>query len=680
VGKTRLSLEIAERAQERFPDGVTFVPLADISDPAHIVSKIAQVLDVREGGSQPLLETLIGYLQDKRQLLVLDNFEQLATGAPVVGELLTACPGLSVLVSSRVLLQLRGEYEVAVPPLDTPGERLLELEQLGRNPAVRLFVERARAASAAFALGPANASAVAEICRKLDGLPLAIELAAARIRLLTPQAMLGRLDNRLGLLTGGARDLPLRQQTLRGSIELSHGLLAPEDQRLFARLAVFVGGFTLESADAVCGGDVLDGIATLVNNSLLRTEAALDGQPRFRMLETIREYALERLADLGEQADLQRAHAGYFFGKIANEMGGKLFSPEALPWLNWLESEHANIGVALGWGLANSAEPAPAIIGLLSWYWYRRGYLSEGRAWTERALASPLTAGWTPGRVFALHANALLATWQGDLHAALSSGESCVEVAREIGQPQLISRSVLALGVVRLNMGDYAGARPLVQEALNLFQAARSIFFTTSSLVHLGNLELGLGNAAAARAYLDRAYAGSRDYGERWSNAFVLNNLGEVARVQGDYDAAKRYYEESEALLRAMGDQDDLARLIHNLGYVAKHDGDLDAAKARFRESLDLFRLLANRRGIAECLMAFAGVAIREGRAIVAARLFGAADKMLTESGSSWWPADGPEVDRIEVEIRAELDERDFDLETERGRRMTLEEALAMVS
>lgn len=685
VGKTRLSLEVAAQVRAAFPDGVFFVPLADITDPALVDSKIAQILDVRDSGNQPLIETVKAFLRDKRILLVLDNFEQVAAAAPVVADLLTASARLKILVSSRVVLQLRGEQEFVVPPLETPDPTQLPgLEQLGQNQSVQLFVERAQAADSKFALTVANASAVAEICQRLDGLPLAIELAAARVKLLPPQAMLSRLSNRLALLTGGARDLPQRQQTLRNSLDLSYSLLRSEEQTLFARLGVFVGGFTLEIAEAVCNPDgsldLLEGVSSLMNNSLLRPEDGMGGQPRFRMLETIREYALERLEQHSELAAMQQAHALYYFNKIATDMGDRLFSAQALMWLDWLESEHANIGAALEWGFTASAEELPTIIALLHWYWYRRGYLGEGRNWSRRMLESPLAAGRTPARALTLGISAGLAMWQGDLNTARTHAEEELEIWQQLEEEQPVAMALAHVGVVYLNMGNDAAAHPLLKESQALFKELDNAYFCAITLVHLGNVSLGLGNPTEARAWLDQAYVASREVGEAWINSFVLNNLGEVARVQGDYEAARRYYEESELLLRSTGDKGDLARFIHNLGYIAQHEGDIQKAEAQFTESLAMFRTLGNKRGIAECLVGFAGLRAIQGQARLAARLMGAAEAIMATNGAGWWPADRGEIERARAAIQSRLDEATFAAEWSKGQEMSLERAVASVA
>ena len=358
TGKTRLSLQVAQELLDQFPNGVYFVPLADDTNADQFISRVAQQLAVREGG-RPLLENVKDYLRDKEMLLVLDNFEQLVSAAPIVAELLAAAPQLKIITSSRIALNLLGEREFPVPPLELPqADDELAWEKLLENEAVTLFVERARTAHPNFVLTKDNASAVAEICRRLDGLPLALELAAARIKLLQPQAILTRLDDKLKLLTGGARDLPTRHQTLRNTLEWSYDLLHQDEKILYARLSVFVGGFTLEAAEAVCNMDgkldILEGLTSLLNNSLLRQEETVDGEARFGMLETIRAYALERLAERNETEALQTQHAMYYGDAIGNKMGFmQLYTANATQWLNWLEREHDNIRATLAWCLTN---------------------------------------------------------------------------------------------------------------------------------------------------------------------------------------------------------------------------------------------------------------------------------------------------------------------------------------
>ncbi|HSH78927.1 MAG TPA: adenylate/guanylate cyclase domain-containing protein, partial [Herpetosiphonaceae bacterium] len=395
TGKTRLGLQVAADLLDHFEHGVYFVNLAPISDPALVASAIAQPVAVREHGGKPLLESLKDYLRDKHLLLLLDNFEQVTAAAPLVADLLAAAPRLSVLVTSREVLHLYGEHDVAVLPLTLPDPgHPMPLERLTQYEAVRLFIERAQAARSDFAVTNENAPAVAEICYRLDGLPLAIELAAARIRLLPPQAMLQRLTSRLRLLIGGARNLPERQQTLRGAIAWSYDLLEQDEQTLFRRLAVFVGGFGLDAVEAVCNVpgdldvDVLDAVESLVGKSLLREAAAAD-EPRLGMLETIREYALERLDQGGEADETRRRHAAYFL-QVAEEAEPQLAGRQQIAWLNRLELEHDNLRAALRWAIdCGDAATALRLVGSLSRFWHDRGYAGEGRQWLAQALALP---------------------------------------------------------------------------------------------------------------------------------------------------------------------------------------------------------------------------------------------------------------------------------------------------
>jgi predicted ATPase len=686
TGKTRLGLRAAQEVLDHFPHGVFFVPLADDTDRNQFVSRVAQQLEVREGG-RPLLENIIDYLRDRRLLLMLDNFEQLVSAAPIVADLLTAAPQLKILVSSRIALNLHGEREFQVSPLELPQTASeLTVENLAGNESVLLFVERARAAHPNFALTDDNASTVAEICRRLDGLPLALELAAARVKILGPQAILARLDDRLKLLTGGARDLPARQQTLRNTLEWSYGLLNPDEKALYARLSVFVGGFTLEAAEAVCNSegrfDILEGLTSLVNNSLLRQEDKADGEPCFGMLETIRAYALERLADSGEMEALQQQHAHYFGNVIINEMGNQLFSAKALHWLNWLERENDNIRATLTWSLTASQgiELGAGLVFGLNWFWYRRGYLIEGRMWAERVLASTAMQPASPHRALALQSSGMLAVWQGKQDIGLAQLQESLAIEQRLEDGLMVSVLLLSNAVALINMGRDSAAQPLLQEARAIFKEQNNAPFHVVALVHLGNAELGLGNPEQARALLDGALAEARAIGENWLLTFALNNLGEVARTLGQYDRARTYYEECEALLRSTGDKGDLARFAHSLGYVAQDEGDYMRAETQFRKSLTMFRQLGNRRGMAECLAGLAGLRARQGQAQWGATMLSAAESLLQVTGGSWWPADRVEVERNREIIRSALDEAELTAARGKGQAMTLEQALAFAS
>jgi predicted ATPase/DNA-binding SARP family transcriptional activator len=676
VGKTRLALEVAREAVQRFPDGIVFVPLAGLDTPRLVLPTLARALGLLEAEGQPLLARLQTLLARQRLLLVLDNFEHLADAAPQLAELLAGTMHLTLLVTSRVTLRLRGEQEYPINPLELPDlERSASREQLLRNPAVQLFVARMHAAQPELALSEERVAAVAALCRHLDGLPLALELAAARVRVLAPEALLARLERRLPLLSSRDRDLPTRHRTLRDTIAWSYDLLDEAGQQLFCRLAVFVEGATLEAIGAIYefhdSVDLLEGVTALVENSLLRQDTTA-GQPRFGMLETVREYALERLEERGELAMARQRHAHYYAEQLTRRAGVKVYSAEASSWLDWFERERENIRAVLSYSqtAAEGTALGPALIGNLLWFWYRRGYFHEGRWWSEQVLASPAAAD-DKGRALALHGSALLALWQGDLHIAHARAEERLALARRLEDPSALATALMNLGTILVNMGRDEEAYRLLREAQPLCREAGHAYFYAITLVHLGNATLGLGELTEARSWLAEAAAIGHDIGEPWLLAFALNNLGEVARVAGSYDQARRYYEESEALLRSSGDKGDLARSWHSLGFVAQAMGDLTEAEAHFQASLELFLKLGNRRGIAECVAGLGGVLLRQGQRSIGCALLAAAERALQTSGANWWPADRREHERSKA-----IDPEAFVAALQDREQMTLEQAI----
>jgi predicted ATPase len=514
TGKTRLGLQVAAELSERFPNGVFFVDLAPLSDPTLVLSTIAQTLGIREVAGQSLLERLSEELQPKQVLLLLDNFEQVVSAALEVMDLLGACPKLKLLVTSREVLHVRAEYEFAVPPLALPEPtHLLDLVALSHSEAVALFLQRAQAVEPDFHMTRANARAVAEICTRLDGLPLAIELAAARIKLLPPPALLARLAHRLQVLTSGARDVPVRQQTLRNTIAWSYHMSGAQEQRLFRRLSLFVGGCTLETAEAVCAvlsdgdgaGPVLDGVASLIDKSLLQ-HTEQEEEPRLRLLETIREYGLEALAASGEMEATQRAHALYYLA-LAEEAESELEGPQQVRWLQRLEREHDNLRAALRWSLEQgeagySMEMALRLGGALGGFWRARGPFSEGRTFLERSLTG------SKGIVSATRAKSLLAAtmlaiYLGDMDRAESLAQESLALSRELGDTWGIAYSLLLLGRGAWFRGDFPAARPLLEEALALCREVGHKTGITYSLSDLGFIALKQGDYARAHALLE---------------------------------------------------------------------------------------------------------------------------------------------------------------------------------
>jgi predicted ATPase/Tfp pilus assembly protein PilF len=681
TGKTRLGLQVASQWAGRFDDGVFFVPLADVTDPDFVMPTIAKTLGLREGGSHSLLQNMKAFLSDRQTLLLLDNFEQVIEAAPTLADLLASAPSLKLLVTSRRLLNLQGEHEFFVPPLKLPqSDESGTVEQFSETEAVQLFLERGKAANSRFELARENANIIAQICIRLDGLPLAIELAAARIRLLTPEAILGRLSDRLALLSGGARDLPVRQQALRNTIDWSYDLLNDDEKILFRRLSVFVGGFTLEAAESVCNFrgvlDVLSALESLINSSLIRQEEGGSDLPRFRMLETIREYALERLEEQEESGEILTQHAYYYVRQMA-EVTGKswLYSSESNTWLDWIEREYDNLRAVLSMTKHDpeSMWQALVLITAMYWFWYRRGYFSEGRQWTEWALTTPAAEGASQIRGYGLLLNGIMAMWQGELTTAVSLIDESSHIWFSLEEDQGVALAFLFKGFVLLNQGEDAAAKPQLEQALGLFKSMDQPWQVADTSVHLANAALGVGNVDEALSQLDEAKTISQKVGDDWLIALVLNNYGEVARVQGDHGRAGRFYEECEQLLRSAGDKGgDLARIVHNMGYVAQHQGQMERAESLFHESLYMFRKLANKRGIIECLAALAGLMARQSSPEKGAELLSAAERFMTDAGQAFWPADRLEVENNWQFIRASLDDEILSPAREKGRKWTL--------
>jgi predicted ATPase/transcriptional regulator with XRE-family HTH domain len=567
VGKTRLALHVAETLRDAYADGVCVVALAPLSDPSLVVSTIARPLGVTEVGGQPLLETLTAQLRRRQVLLLLDNFEHLLAAAPVVAALLAACRRLKVLVTSRAALHVRGEHEFPVQPLALPDATgPSDLGMLSQVAAVALFLQCAQGVRADFALTAGNASAVAAICTRLEGLPLALELAAAQCKLLAPQALLRRLGSRLGLLTRGARDLPARQQTLRATLAWSYELLQAGEQALFRRLAVFVGGCTLDAAAAVCRApghpDVVEGLAALVDKNLLRVEDQADGELRLGMLETIREYAWEQLEASGEAEDLRRCHALYYL-ELAEAAQPEVRLADQAESLLRLERELNNLRAALGWAQeAGEAEIGLRLAGAVWWVWRRLGYLSEGRGWLEGLLALPESRGGSSGAT-AIRANALgaagrLALRQGDYGRAVASLEQSLVLHRELGDKWGVAKSLDGLADCAHHRGDYGRAVALLEECLILF----------------------------------------REAGDTDNVGWVLMNLGIYAREQGDAGRAVALYEQSLALFRELGDNNGIGWALIGLGELARDQGDCGHAAVLLEESLALFQELKDTIGI----------------------------------------------------------------------------------
>lgn len=631
VGKTRLALRVAEDLVGEFEDGVYLVSLAPVRDSELVVPAICRTLGITEVGEKPLRERLIAYLRDKRTLLLLDNFEHVAPAATVVSNLLTTCPGLTLLATSRERLHLSGEHEYPVPPLTVPDrEWRPAVEDLIRYEAVALFVERARAVKPDFRLTEKNAETVVEICAHLDGLPLAIELAAARVKLLPPRALLTRLQQGSGLLSGGGLDLPARQRTLRSTLQWSHELLDEHEQRMLRRLSVFAGGCTLHAAEAVSGatGDLpaetLELLASLVDKNLLRQVEATGGEPRLFMLETIREYALERLAESGEEETVRRAHANYYLA-LVEEAGSKLTTAEQMIWLDLLEKEHNNLRAALHWSLdLVEVETALRLVGALWRFWHVRGHLSEGRRWLEEALA--LDGGEPSLRIRVLSGGGELAHSQGDLDRAEELREEALAVSRRLGDEVQIAAALNGLAFVIRRRGEFARARAMHQEALELYRKLDDRWGVGQSMDLLGRAAAFQGDYTAALPQLEEGLRMWREVGDRYGIAESTAVIGMATLGMGDYRTARSLLQKARGTMEELGDPRGIAKMTVGLADVDLNSGDHGAARTLYEEALALLRDVDDKWWMAWCLEGMAGVAVAQKLPRRAAWLFGAAD------------------------------------------------------
>jgi predicted ATPase len=680
TGKTRLGIQVAADLLDQFADGVYSVDLAPISDPGLVVSTIARVVGLQDAVGRALFDVLVDLLRERRLLLVLDNFEQILSAATVVADLLRACPGLSVLVTSRAALQIGAEHEFPVSPLALPDvTQSLTPEQLSQYAAVALFVQRAVAIKPDFTVTNANAPAVAEICARLDGLPLAIELAAARIRLLGPEAMLARLGHGLALLSGGRRDLPVRQQALRSTIAWSYDLLAPAEQALFRRLGVFVGGLTLEAAEAVCGEtgeiEIFDGIGSLVEKSLLKADDAPGGKPRFGMLEMIREFALERLAGAGEEDETRRRHA-VVFAALAEEAAPHLIRREALAWLDRLQVEHDNLRAALARSseAAGGADLMARLAGPAWRFWWMRGYFTEGRGWLERALKRPTDL--AARTVLAWGAGAL-AFYQGDFGRARTAWGEMLDLSRNRHDQVMEALALGRLAFTARQVGDYEEAVRLADESLAL---SRRIGLTESiaqSLMSRAQVALGLGNHERAQACWEECLRLAREDGQAVLESHALHLLANAVSARGDLDRASRLSEKALAIFRQRGDRWGELNSVQAMARIAQLRGDDDQVVVLARQSLVLGREVGALRSAPTDLEHLAWVAHVRGDLVRAAHLLAAVQTIRERRR---WSRQQSEQQTHVAEVaqgRTALGEPAFEAAWVEGRAMTLEQAVA---
>jgi len=733
VGKTRLGLHVAAELSDDFTDGVFVVALAPVNDPTLVILAIAQTLAISEASERPLFTLLQAFLKEKQILLLLDNFEQVGEAAVMLADLLAACPRLKVVVTSRMGLHVRAEHEFIVPPLSVPTLKLLpDLKALSHYEAVALFIERAQAMKPDFSVTNANAPAVAAICAHLDGLPLAIELAAARVKHFSPQTLLARLEQGLSVLSGGARDLPARQQTLRGALAWSYDLLSPEEQKLFRHLAVFVDGWSLEASEAICmarGGlaeDMLEGMASLVDKSLLRQEEQAAGETRFWMLQTLREFGLEQLARSGELEATRQAHAEYYL-RLAEEAQPSLQATEQGRWLARLEQEHENLRAALFWLLAQArvgreqskqqAEHALRLCIALCWFWSIRGYSREGQNFLEQALALRESVA-VPVRASALYTAADLAFLLDNLERTEKLGSESLHLFRELGDKVGIADALFLLGTSAWARGRYTLARPQLEEAASLYQEMgenwkRGRCFTQLARISTvqgeydqaqGLLEQSLSlyralgdkerlgwvlylqarllflsgrDSAAARSLTAQSLTLLQEIDNPWERAYPLVLLGQLSLQQDNQAQAHTLFEEGRRSFKEVGDQAGMAEALIGAASIARMQNYFAAARDLYQASFPILQRIQHQELIPVCLEGLASVRAERSELVWAAQLWGAAEALREAIGTPIPPIYRLDYERAVAKARAQLGNEDFATAWAEGRTKTPEQAIA---
>jgi non-specific serine/threonine protein kinase len=651
IGKTRLVIQVAHELLRSYKDGVWWVELAPLVDEALVPSTIAQVLGVRETPGMPTTQSIQSFLREKQVLLILDNCEHLiAACAQLADKLLSQCANLKILVTSREALNITGETILRVPSLSFPAlADLPQLHNLKEFESVQLFVERASAVQPDLAFTQENAFAATQICQRLDGIPLAIELAAARVKVLSLKEIAARLDDRFNLLTQGSRTAMPRHQTLRAAIDWSYDLLSEQEQSLFRRLAVFAGGWTLKAVQAVCLGDnieaeeILDLITNLMDKSLVIMQEQ-NGETRYQILETIGEYAREKLFDSDELKFLREKHSKWFM-KLAEEIEPRLHGAEQTFWLKRLEIENDNLRMALGWAIKEGEhEVGLRLAGALGWFWFVHGHLSEGQQWLQQAIGLSLRS---------------------------------INMA---GMPSQYRRwyagAVESAGLIADAQGDYEALQALYEESLVLYRDLGDKAGTALSLHSLGNAAVYQGDYAAARRLLEEGLALYRELDDKGGIGISLNWLGIIEGSQGDYKAARVLHEESLALFRDLEDKRNIAMSLSLLGVMESYLGNNAAARILHKESLVLYRELGDKKSIAESLPGLAVVAQAGGRPQLATKLLGAVEALLEHIDARLDPIERADFDRTLAAARAQLDEAAFAKAWAEGQAMTLEQAI----
>ncbi|HEX2696271.1 MAG TPA: adenylate/guanylate cyclase domain-containing protein [Anaerolineales bacterium] len=686
TGKTRLSMQIGAELLPMFADGVWLVELAPLADPALILQTIASIFGIREQVGMSLTELVVDYLRAKNLLLIMDNCEHLIEAcAQLADQLLHACAHLKIVASSREALGISGETVYRVPSLSLPNPDEATREALTQSESAQLFIERAMAANPKFELSDKNASSVAQICRRLDGIPLALELAAARITVFSVEQIASRLDDRFRLLTGGSRTALPRQQTLRALIDWSYDMLAEEERALLRRLSVFAGGWTFDAADAICPKhDVLNLLTQLVNKSLVIFDEE-GSEPRYRMLETVRQYARDKLLEMGESEEARNAHLDFFF-QFTEAAAPKVEWLLDLVWVTRLEAEHDNFRAALEWGLEKNIEAVLRMVWNLSNYWWLRGHEAEGRQWATMALAKadalPVSDGETGSRLTSLRAHAyqalaMVTYSQGDNAHAMLASERAAALADQLGDKRLLALALSFEIFARLFVADTKDTEEIAQKALDAARESGDQYALGISLAMVGRrLAVIDGNNQRGQKYFEEAMTILQQSGNRWGYTMTLLGSAMTEKYNGNYAEARRIFMACDPLFREMGDRHRMNMIKSELGHIDRYEGNYQKAKDAYKETIVEWKRIGHRAAIAHQLECFAGIAKVEEQGGRAARLFGAAEALREKIDIPMTAMEKIEYDREIADLKAGMEEKVFIAAWAEGRAMSVDQAV----
>jgi predicted ATPase/class 3 adenylate cyclase len=684
VGKTRIGMRLARTLLDQFEDGTWIVECGNLSDPSFLLPSVVSAIGLSDPAGRSLLSTIIDQLKGKRLLLVLDDCDPVLTAAAELAEgLVRVCSTVRIVVTSREALGVPGEAILPIASLATPASgSTIAASELGSIDACRLFVERAQAVQPGFELTDQNARSVAQLCRRLDGIPLAIELAAARVRALPVEQIASRLDDRFRLLTGGSRTSVARHQTLRATIDWSYDLLTEPERAVLRRLSVFAGGASLEAAESVCAGDpvdamdILDLLGRLVEKSLVFTDPT-SSEAHFRLLETVREYARARLVEADEGDPTLRRHRDLFLALVDEASPAFFHGPEPVDWLRRIDDDHEDVRAALEWCLDQPGEARSGLrIAAGLWrYWEIRGDLTEGRAWLERMLEA------VGDETSALRADALtgaanLAFMQGDLRAAAALQRGSLEIQRRMGDPQGVAYAANNLANTSVQLGDNARARELYEEAISITRDLGDVRGVAFGSINLADVAAREGDLAAAQSLEEEILASIRRLGDRWTEAFALDAFARTARRAGQHERARTLHIEALAILEELGDRRGVARVLTQLAELALTDGDGPRARGLLRQSLAIRQELGDMPGLASAMESLAGAVAPEDPE-AAARLDGAATSLRESIRAIVPPRTAAAHDQQLADLEARLGSDRFETARREGRLMTPNEALA---